>query len=153
VRSLVHAFKYGGRRDVLLPLGRRRAESARLGSLARAERDALVVHVPGRAGAVRRRGYDQAEDLARGFARALGRPHAERALRRRRQPEDAQAGRSVRRRRRMVRASFRADAGLLAGRPVLLVDDVLSTGATADAAARALRLAGVPRVTVFTLAT
>lgn len=153
VRDLVHAFKYGGRRDVLVPLGRRMAHSARLGSLARDAPDALVVHVPARAAARRERGYDQAEGLAQGLARALGRPHEAAALRRRRQPSLAQAGRSVAARRRLVRATFAARRSLVDGRAVLLVDDVLSTGATADAAARALRLAGARDVTVLALAT
>jgi predicted amidophosphoribosyltransferase len=87
----------------------------------------------------RRRGFDHAELLARAVARRQGLPVG--ALLRRR-PGPAQAGRSREERRfNPVFAAARRCA-----RPVLLVDDVATTGATLSAAAEALRAAGAPAV-------
>jgi len=83
VRGLVHAFKYRGRADLLLPLGGRLARDPRCAALAVGR--PLVVAVPARAASRRRRGYDQARELAVGFARATGLPFDGGALRRRRQ--------------------------------------------------------------------
>ena len=87
----------------------------------------------------RRRGFDQAELLARAVARRADLPVA--ALLRRR-PGPAQSGRT--RAQRVQPAGFvtRIDQA----DPVLLVDDVSTTGATLVAAARALRAAGAPAV-------
>jgi len=150
VRALVHAFKYGGRADVLRPLGVRLAAEARCVALAAGR--PLVVAVPARRASRRRRGYDQARELAVGLARAARLPFEAGALVRRRQG-GAQAGSSRHRRRAQAAAAFRARPARVLGRRVLLVDDVLSTGATADACARALLLAGARRVDVVALAT
>jgi len=76
-----------------------------------------------------------------------------RALVRRRSEAQAQAGSSLKARRAQVRGVFRSRRWYVAGCPVVLVDDVISTGASADAAARALLLAGAREVTVVALAT
>ena len=152
VRRLVHAFKYHGRVDVLAPLGRRMAASPRLAApaLGRAG-PLLVVPVPARRRSRRLRRYDQAVLLARALAASLGLPMAQ-ALTRRRDDGEAQAGQPATRRRRRMGAAFRSRP-VAEGRHVLLVDDVISTGATADAASRALRCAGARSVTALTLAT
>jgi ComF family protein len=96
-----------------------------------------------------RRGFNQAEVLARAVGRRHGLPVLPRALRRVRatplQQGDAEA------RRRNVRHAF-AVRGAVAGRRLLLVDDVFTTGATADACAAALLQAGAAEVGVLTLA-
>ncbi|HTE06814.1 MAG TPA: phosphoribosyltransferase family protein, partial [Planctomycetota bacterium] len=112
----------------------------------------LVVPVPARRASRRQRGYDQAVGLADGFARALGLRLDPRALVRRRE-DGPQAGRSRARRRRQAAGAFRARPARVHGWRVVLVDDVLSTGATADAAARALLAAGARSVRVAVLAT
>jgi len=96
----------------------------------------------------RRRGFDQAEVLARVLADLLGLP-AVRALRRRRDTA-AQARLSGPLRRAALVGAFRARGR--APPAVLLVDDVLTTGATASACAAALREAGADRVVVATAA-
>lgn len=151
VRDAVHGFKFAGRAELLRPLGGRLARDVRVGSVLRAAQVAWVAPVPARARSRARRGYDQAEGLASGLALALGVPLVH-ALRRRREPEAAQAAQRLAVRRRQVRAAFAPRRRLPAGRAGVLVDDVLSTGATADAATRALLLAGSGPVYVATLA-
>jgi ComF family protein len=150
VRELVHAFKYRGRGDVLAPLGARLSREARMLPLIVAR--PLVVAVPARAASRRRRGYDQARELAVGLARATALPFDGGALRRRRQG-GPQAGRSRARRRAQAEGAYRARPYRVLDRRILLVDDVLSTGATADACSQALLLAGASRVDVLVLAT
>ncbi|MHC4844813.1 MAG: ComF family protein [Planctomycetota bacterium] len=151
-RQIVHAFKYGGRQDALAPLGALLAGTPRASPLVHAGRRALVVPVPARKASRKRRGYDQAVGLALAFAQRARLPCDPRALRRRRE-EGPQAGRSRRARRRQAAAAFRAVPYRVHGRRVVLLDDVLSTGATADAASRALLCAGALEVSVLTLAT
>lgn len=107
----------------------------------------LVVPVPLHWSRRWRRRYDQAEALARVVARRLGVRQA-RALRRVR-PTAPLAGRGRVERARALRRAFRVKAGwsrVVAGRDVVLVDDILTTGATCGAAARVLKRAGARRV-------
>ncbi len=98
-----------------------------------------------------RRGYNQSAAVAGGLARALGLPCRPWLRRVRNTPK--QVGRSFAARQENVRGAFRARRGApLAGRSVLLVDDVMTTGATLGEAARALRTAGAARVSVAALA-
>jgi len=98
------------------------------------------------------RGYNQAEELARGLGRSLGLEVRPGVLRRVvATPKLALIGRSERE--RLMRGVFRARRDpALRGRTVLLVDDVLTSGATAGAAARALKRAGAKRVVVVVVA-
>jgi ComF family protein len=98
-----------------------------------------------------RRGFNQSELLAREIRRRTGLPVA-RCVRRTRATE-SQAGLSASERRRNVRGAFRVKRGhALAGRRILLIDDVMTTGATAAACASALKRAGAHSVTVLVLA-
>jgi ComF family protein len=98
-----------------------------------------------------RRGYNQAEALARALARRLDRP-VRRPLRRV-QATKKLAELSPTERVRALRGAFRARTNpSLDGRTILLVDDVLTTGATCGAAARALKQAGAARVVVAVIA-
>ena len=100
---------------------------------------------------VRSRGYDQALLLARALARFAGKSVAARAIERVRDTAP-QVGRDRAGREANVRGAFRGVPGKVRGERVLLVDDVLTTGATADAAARALKEAGAAAVRLFALA-
>jgi ComF family protein len=98
-----------------------------------------------------RRGTNSPEVLAGQLAARLSLPT--RRLVRRTRHTQPQAGLSARQRRKNVRGAFRSKrARQLAGARVLLVDDVLSTGATCSEAARALRESGAARVDVVVLA-
>jgi ComF family protein len=99
-----------------------------------------------------RRGFNQSELLAREVSRRLGLPMAAGVLARRRHAPP-QSGLSSAARRRNVAGLFSVKDRLeVEGRRVLLVDDVLTTGATAQSAARALKSAGAAQVVVLTLA-
>lgn len=146
LRDLIHLFKYSR----MLPLGRHFGRW-----MARAyPRDQLfevIVPVPSHWRRRLWRGFDQASVLARELSRHTGIPVAE-ALRRTRHT-DPQAGLTRRQRRQNIRGCFRAAAPeTVRGRRVLLIDDVLTTGATANAAAAALKEAGAAHIGVFTLA-
>jgi ComF family protein len=110
----------------------------------------LLVALPLHGQRFRERGYDQAQLLVESLARltggeaSLGLLHRARATRR-------QVGLSETERALNVAGAFRASP-CVAGRDVLLVDDVLTTGATVRAAASALRQAGAHRVEVLALA-
>lgn len=141
----VRSLKYAGRPAAARPLG------AWLAGRVALPAGAAVVAVPLGRGRRVARGYDQAALLARHLARAAGAPRLRAALRRVRETAP-QVGRTRAERARNVAGAFRADPALVAGRDLALVDDVVTTGATADAAARALLAAGARSVTVVALA-
>jgi ComF family protein len=124
---------------------------ARRDPIGRLPDDAWIVPVPLHWWRHWRRGYNQAEALARGLASHLDRPV--RKPLRRILATDKLAALSRTERARAMRGAFRArrNAGL-DGRTILLVDDVLTTGATCGAAARALKQAGAARVVVAVIA-
>jgi ComF family protein len=153
MREAIHALKFGGRTVVATPLGRLLAEAgpdvlpAPPGEWA----DGLVP-VPLHPARLAERGFNQAELLATACRTAWGLPLLGQALVRTRATRP-QADLDAEARRANVRDAFRVRRPLeVAGRRLLLVDDVLTTGATAAAAARALRAAGAAAVGVLALA-
>jgi ComF family protein len=116
-----------------------------------AARPELVVGVPPHPRRLRQRGFDHTELIARAVARALGSPCVAGALARIRDtpPQATLVGRA---RRHNVRGAFRATRRLGGARQVWLVDDVLTTGSTLEAAGDALLDAGVLEVRALTLA-
>lgn len=111
----------------------------------------LAVPVPLSPARAAARGYNQVDLFARPLTRALGIAYAPAALVRVRETV-SQVGLSGHARRRNLASAFRADETAVRGRNILLLDDVFTTGSTADACTRALQEAGSGPVLVFTLA-
>jgi ComF family protein len=143
-RELVRALKYRGAERLANAMAAQIAATAPSGWL----RGALVP-VPLHAARLRRRGFNQAELLARELARRTGLA-VDDCLERRR-PRAPQAGRP-RAERVGVRADIRPAPGAEAPRRALLVDDVVTTGATIAACARTLRAVGACEVRVLAYA-
>jgi ComF family protein len=111
----------------------------------------LLVAVPLTWARQRERGFNQAQAIAESLARFCNIP-VEEALVRRRETL-SQAGLTAEERRRNVQGAFGiTDASSIRGISVLLVDDILTTGATADACAAALKRVGATAVFVLTVA-
>ncbi|WP_127091823.1 ComF family protein [Aquabacter cavernae] len=149
-RDLVHHLKYGDRLDLARPMARlmRQAGAPLLG-----EAD-LIVPVPLHALRLWRRRFNQAALLARHLSALTELPVALEGLARTRATL-SQVNLSRAERRANVAGAFRVSKtaeGRVAGRRVLLVDDVFTTGATLDACARALRRAGASHVDAVTFA-
>ena len=148
-RDAIRQFKYHRR----WRLGRWLAEE--MTTLARAslplEDVDVVLPVPLHWLKARLRGYNPAGQLADAVARAVDKPYRPRALRRTRWTT-TQTRLQGRQRLRNVRGAFAASPRHVRHRTILLVDDVLTSGATVAACATALRRAGARRVFVLTAA-
>jgi ComF family protein len=97
-----------------------------------------------------KRGFNQSEELAKELSRRTGIPVEKALARARATPSQVQRSQSARR--KNVAGAFRAARTGVAGKNLLLVDDVFTTGATASACAAALKDAGARRVSVLTVA-
>jgi ComF family protein len=144
----IHRFKYEGHSELGVPLGQALARAA--GSWLSALPSPELVPVPLHVNRLRRRGYDQAGLLTRTLARATGLPLHASALQRTRATL-RQVGLSEAQRTLNVAGAFQASP-VVAGRTIVLVDDVVTTGATARAAAEPVLSAGALAVHVLTLA-
>jgi ComF family protein len=143
LRAIVHALKYGGRRTIAGPLASRIGRECR-STLEGAD---LLVPVPLHRGRQRARGFNQADEIARGLdlpaTRALTRVRATPSQ------TDLPAAQRHANMRHAFRLRSRANVG---GLRIVLVDDVCTTGATLEACARVLRQAGAADVRAVTAA-
>jgi ComF family protein len=113
---------------------------------------AILVPVPLHRRRLWSRGFNQSALVARELSRRTGLPVAVDALRRIRSTPPLK-GMGMRQRRRTVAGAFRANgAADLRGRTIILIDDVLTTGSTANACARVLKRAGAERVDLISWA-
>jgi ComF family protein len=146
LRSLIHLLKYGGVRTLAKPLGSHLSLA-----LPREERFDLVIPMPLHWLRLWRRGFNQSGLLAREIARRNG-IKLRNAVRRTRLTSP-QAGLSNSKRRVNVAGAFTVRRkSSVEGLRILLVDDVMTTGATASSCASALKKAGARYVALLTLA-
>lgn len=149
-RELIHRLKYGDRTDLALTLGRMMAQAGRE-LLPNAD---LLVPVPLHRTRLWSRRFNQAAALAQIVSRQSGVPLAPLALARVKRTRQ-QVGLTRPQRADNLQGAFKVPPGArpqIEGRRILLVDDVLTTGATANAAARALLRAGADAVDILTFA-
>jgi ComF family protein len=147
LRQAIHAFKYSGQTALAVPLGHILEVGWANGNLP-AE---AIVPVPLHPARLRERGYNQAALLARRLALATRLPVVEEGLRRTRATA-VQMTLGAAERKLNVAGAFEGAPGRLAGRRVVLIDDVCTTGATLEACSVALREAGAAAVWALTLA-
>jgi ComF family protein len=146
LRKLIHLFKYSKVRPLARPLGALLARA-----IPREHRFDLIIPMPLHWRKRWSRGYNQSELLAKEIARCWGVPVAK--VVRRVKATAPQAGLSNSKRRLNVRAAFQIRKGSdIKGLRVLLIDDVVTTGATASACANVLKRAGASHVAVAAVA-
>ena len=144
-RSIALRLKYG--RKTALARTMSRYMRPLFGEL---PRDTLLVPVPLHRRRLWSRGFNQSAIVARDLSRRTGLPVAVGALKRTRATPPLK-GMGMRQRRRTVAGAFRSTMQLH-GRTVILIDDVLTTGSTANACARVLKRAGAERVDLISWA-
>ena len=146
LRRAVHALKYEGARVLSAPLGKLLASSWR----DRAIPVDLVIPVPLHRQRLRQRGYNQSLLLAQDLAQRLDLPLSHNSLIRARNTP-SQVGLSRHERWDNVRGAFRTISQEPAGARVLLIDDVMTTGATLRACSLSLEKGGAEEVVCLTL--
>jgi ComF family protein len=149
MRDLIQSFKYGDRHEGVAMFGRWMAEA---GAELLADAD-VIVPVPLYRSRLWSRRFNQSAMLARAVSRLADVP-VDYFLLARVKRTPSQVGLSAAQRRRNVAGAFRVlqPRPRLAANRIVVVDDVITTGATADACARVLKRAGAARVDVLALA-
>lgn len=146
LKDLIHCFKFHGMRSLANPLGGYLAEA-----FPRNEKIDAIVPMPIHWTRRMVRGFNQCELLARELSRHTGVPVAKLLVKIKRTGK--QSNLSGAKRRRNVRGSFETVQGeVVRGKRLLLLDDVLTTGATVNEAAQVLKNGGAARVVVLTVA-
>jgi ComF family protein len=141
-KEVVWRLKFHGIQEAAAVMARQMALPGLDGS-------AMLVPVPTASSRARGRGYDQAKLLGRELSRQTKLPYID-CLRRVGQTH--QVGASRRQRQAQLQGAFRVSRASLAGQAVILVDDVLTTGSTLEAAAEALKRAGARDINAIVFA-
>lgn len=148
VQKLLHALKYRGNQEVGILLGSMFGQEMMDEKLLpKAE---LIISVPLHKKKLSKRGYNQSDLLAEGLSKAIGIPWSGTALTRTRFT-DTQTGKSKKERQENVSGVFEVK-GELELKSVIIIDDVLTTGATLEACVEALQMAGCREFHILTIA-
>jgi ComF family protein len=146
-RSLAIRLKYGRKVAIARTMARYMAPL-----VDRAGADAILIPVPLHRIRLWQRGFNQSALVARELARRLNLRTEPLLLKRHRRTPPLKGMSSLQRRKTVAGAFKVADKAAVAGRTVILIDDVLTTGSTAEACARTLQRAGAARVELITWA-
>jgi ComF family protein len=143
-QHIVHALKYKENKSVGVDLG------IRIGEILKEQRLEvdILIPVPLHRSKHRERGYNQSEVIARGIASVIHKPVVPNAVRRIRNTQ-TQTKLTLEERRKNMECAFELiphSSQLLSGKKCLLVDDVITTGATTNACAQVIRLADAAKV-------
>ena len=150
VQHLLHQLKYQGQPEIGRVLGR--WYGAELAAAGLATEFDLIVPVPLHARKLAKRGYNQSDSFAEGLALGLAVPWSATTLRRT-EHTASQTRKNRTDRWQNVAEAFEVNAPeIVLGRRILVVDDVLTTGATLEACAAALLAAGCREVSIATIA-
>jgi len=145
LQQLLHQFKFHGSLAAGNTLGRLFAQQLEI----EAKPD-LIIPVPLHPKRLRERGYNQAAELARPIGKLLNLPLDTRSLQRIRHTNE-QSSLNAKERRRNLRGAFHCNADLQNKR-VVIVDDVVTTGSTANEIAKTLRRAGARHIEIWAAA-
>jgi ComF family protein len=156
LRELIHLLKYEQVRPAANVLGRMLAEAIADLQPSFGKQNAIIVPVPLHGRKLRQRGFNQSELISRVAVKLMpaeGRPQLSSGVLERSRETQSQIGLSRHQRRENMRGAFKiAKAEQIAGRVVLLIDDVFTTGTTVSECARVLRRSGACKVFVATVA-
>ncbi len=149
VQQLLHALKYKGRSEVGVLLGKMMAQEMHPGSFPDAD---VILSVPLHKKRLRERGYNQSDAFAEGLSALTGVPWSGSLLVRTRYTK-SQTGKTKLERRDNVKGIFMVqDTSQVHKKTILLVDDVLTTGATLDACIEVLVNSGCTSIYIMTIA-
>ncbi|MBW4620391.1 MAG: ComF family protein [Cyanosarcina radialis HA8281-LM2] len=140
LKRAIAALKYENQPQLAQPLGRWMGEAWLKSKIAAKTPKLTVVPIPLHGSKLQQRGYNQAELLARSFCNFTGLRLQSKGLQRVRSTE-AQFGLSIAQREQNLANAFKIDRP--PGSPVLLLDDIYTTGATARSAAQILQQSGI----------
>lgn len=150
VQHLLHQLKYQGQQNVGTALGQ--LYGAELATAGLSPEFDLIVPVPLHRRKLARRGYNQADTFAAGLAQALPCPWSATVLQRTEHTASQTQKNRAERWQNVATVFEVARPQEIAGRHILLVDDVLTTGATLEACGAALLAAGARQVSIATIA-
>jgi ComF family protein len=153
LRGAIHLLKYNAVRPTAQMLGRELAKVLAANS-SKVGDNPLILPVPLHRAKDRDRGFNQAEEIANAVKKVTGFAIDRHVLVRKR-PTVSQTGMTAHQRRENVRSAFvmrKRGVDIVKGRNILLIDDVMTTGATAAECTRVLLRAGAKQVLVATAA-
>lgn len=150
VKRIIHHLKYRNRPEIGTEVGIRYGKI--LADTAPFNRADIIVPVPLHPKKLRARGYNQSAFFANGLARSMRLPVVENGITRRRTTKSQTHKNRYERYENMLKTFEATDIDSIAGQHVLLVDDVLTTGATLEACASTLLENGAAKVSAVTMA-
>lgn len=150
VQQLLHRIKYQGKTEIAQQLGQRWGQLIK--NVSEFSACQGIVPVPLHPKKLKKRGFNQSKAIALGLAEALGRPVLDSTLQRVQNSQTQTKLNPLERWNNVENAFVLNKGSQVLGKHILLVDDVLTTGATIEAAAKTLLLGKAKSVSVFTLA-